>query len=279
MNEEIPESHRIQGLEDSLRTNAATAPSPTSVHQQEERARFLELQVYQVTTLERIFADKEEQDGREQLARLTQIQAWKDCAICVHTNGSTIQNVPLQPLAESCDVVYAMASSWTLFSSDKEKSDMLVSLKEFPEESVQAFLALVNSTATSSNTNVELPGDVVVDCCRIAHYLQNDTILATMTNVLLQSIDTANCLSICQLADSLSLCELFESAVQYLIKSLGMNSKNEDGVNDGEETWDCLTSELQERILAIKAAIIRACEQHESSLVLFILDGIHFHFC
>jgi hypothetical protein len=148
-----------------------------------------------------------------------------------------------------------MASSWTLFSSDKEKSDMLVSLKEFPEESVQAFLALVNSTATSSNTNVELPGDVVVDCCRIAHYLQNDTILATMTNVLLQSIDTANCLSICQLADSLSLCELFESAVQYLIKSLGMNSKNEDGVNDGEETWDCLTSELQERILAIKAAL------------------------
>ena len=245
---EVPETRRIQGLDDWLRQNALGAPSPdTNLRQEEERALLKEFSDYQSSVHDRIFADKEKEEKTRCQERLKQLEAWKHVSVDIETSGSAIADVKLKELAESCDTVYALASSWNFYSSDREEK-MRVSLENYSEKSVRTFLSLLDNMTEIE----ELSGEAIVDCCQMAHYLQNAAILQKTTAILLDSIDSENCLSICQLADQLNLDELFERSVRHMIKSLMGIVEGDDSQS---EAWGHLTPELQQRILAIKGAL------------------------
>jgi len=310
---------RIQDLDTWLRTHGIEAADdarrrPPDLNRQEEEVKFQELSGYQEAVHKAIFlaSEKEEEKAEEEKRKI--MQSWKMIRIHLFcADRQALRDVPLQPLAESCDAVFALATQWERFSSssslslssssspvsqvDNDDDDntkqeensncMHLSLESFPIASVKAFLHLVLLDSKSNNTNNDenenkesvesdskqqqqeasrdyLTEDTVVDCCQIAHYLQNDTILNQSVEILLQSVDKGNCASLCQLADQLSLPTLFE-------KSL---SKMMDTLQDLESTdaWKELTPELQERVMNIQSAIQSSVHSVDSRLYFSSLD-------
>lgn len=249
------EVHRIQDFDDWLSRNALRAPSEATQRSEllrnEETQSFQEHSRYQEELHTQIFANQEEEEQNRQQERQTLIASWSAVHIEVLTSDGVLpQQVPLKPLAESCDFVFAMASSRDQFSSQDQK--LQVSLDRFSSESVGEFLSVVNGDKT-------LPSDnAVVDCCQIAHYLQNTVILQATVDILIQSIDSANCMSLCQLADQLNLPTLFERSLSYMMQSLG----------DLETTgaWEDLPDELKETIGSIQTAIQSSIHSQRSRL-------------
>ena len=112
----------------------------------------------------------------------------------------------------------------------------------------------------------------IVECLKLAHYLQCRVILETLTSILELSIDSRNCMAICSLADSLNLKSLFEASVNYVIERLdafqGPASREEDSEaksslsNDDDddddeeqnvsEVWSSLPYELRSRIMTMR---------------------------
>ena len=112
----------------------------------------------------------------------------------------------------------------------------------------------------------------IVECLKLAHYLQCRVVLATLTSILELSIDSRNCMAICSLADSLNLKPLFEASVNYVIERLdafqGAASREGDSeaksslINDDDddddadqdisEVWTSLPYELRSRIMTMR---------------------------
>lgn len=110
----------------------------------------------------------------------------------------------------------------------------------------------------------------IVECLRLAHYLQCRVILQTLTSILELSIDSRNCMAICSLADSLNLTSLFEASVNYVIERLdafqgtsgragdpetkSSLSTEDDDVAEQEvnEVWTSLPYELRSRIMTMR---------------------------
>jgi hypothetical protein len=253
-NQDVPERLQIQDFDEYLRNNGLSERAS----QQSESNRDAEAAViqgesrYQESIHEAIFSEGEAEVKREQEKRLKLIDSWSHVQIEVATASCIIPEIPLKPLAESCDTVFALGSSWGHFASSDEK--MQLSLEQFDTQSVREFLGLV-----MGNKRMEdISADHLVDCLQIAHYLQNSTILEATVDILTHSIDTANCMSICQLADQLNLPTLFESSLSYMMKSLGDMETN--------DAWQDLSGELKERIGAIQSAIQSSIHSQRSRL-------------
>ena len=106
----------------------------------------------------------------------------------------------------------------------------------------------------------------IVECLRLAHYLQCRVILNTLTTILESSIDSRNCMAICSLADSLNLKSLFEASINYVIERLDafQGTTTTGGVvdtetitsdtngNDDTEVWTSLPHELRSRIMTMR---------------------------
>jgi hypothetical protein len=106
----------------------------------------------------------------------------------------------------------------------------------------------------------------IVECLRLAHYLQCRVILNTLTTILESSIDSRNCMAICSLADSLNLKSLFEASINYVIERLDafQGTTTTGGVVDTEtitsdtngdddtEVWSSLPHELRSRIMTMR---------------------------
>lgn len=110
----------------------------------------------------------------------------------------------------------------------------------------------------------------IVECLKLAHYLQCRVILEALTSVLDTSIDCHNCMAICSLADALDLTSLFESSVNFVIDRLDVldpttpldensegKAKAKSGDDDSnqetiEEIWSSLPHELRSRILTMR---------------------------
>jgi bifunctional DNA-binding transcriptional regulator/antitoxin component of YhaV-PrlF toxin-antitoxin module len=106
----------------------------------------------------------------------------------------------------------------------------------------------------------------IVECLRLAHYLQCRVILTTLTTILESSIDSRNCMAICSLADSLNLKSLFEASINYVIERLDafQGTTTTGGVVDTEsitsdtsgdddtEVWSSLPHELRSRIMTMR---------------------------
>lgn len=259
MNEQrvIPERFRIEDLDSWLLSNGLRAPGdgdePT-LDRQDEMARFEELQRYQTSVHARIFRDEQDETSQE---RKKQLRIWKTQSQelrIVSADGRAI-HVELWSLAESCDTIFALASTWGEYGSDKPISFNL----DFSAASIQAFVDIVVGSSRTS----DLASDVVVDCCCMAHYVQNNTILEEIVEILAQSVDTTNCLSMSQLADHLNLPNLLERSLSIMLDSLG-------DVEDSAS--ELLTPELLERIFAIKSAIQSSIHSQRSRLYFSSLD-------
>ncbi|KAL3817533.1 hypothetical protein ACHAXA_003706 [Cyclostephanos tholiformis] len=116
----------------------------------------------------------------------------------------------------------------------------------------------------------KIPGKHVVECLKLAHYLQCRVILETLTSILELSIDSRNCMAICSLADSLNLKSLFEASVNYVIERLDAlqgtadpqggsetksslsNDDDHDAEGESNELWTSLPFELRCRILTMR---------------------------
>jgi len=109
----------------------------------------------------------------------------------------------------------------------------------------------------------------VVECVKLAHYLQCRVILETLTSVLEVAIDCHNCMAICSLADALNLTSLFESSVNFVIDRLdafqpttspddsGGEAKAGSSDDDRhqetiEDIWTTLPHELRSRVLTMR---------------------------
>jgi hypothetical protein len=212
--------------------------SAIDLNRQEEIARFREHERYQQSIHEAAFQDSMERE-KEKHAFLDTLQ---DISMDILTSDGVVENVSLRKLAERCEAILAFASSYDKFQKQPERVQF--DLKHFPKQAVQEFV----DVAISKKEAREIGTESIIHCCQLAHYLLALEVLQEITDILIKSIDTNNCLSICHLADELHLDELFERSLGHMMDTMG-------NIQEDEQTWDELTPELRDRIAAIKMAI------------------------
>jgi hypothetical protein len=258
-NQEARDLPQIQDFDEWLRNNGlrnGNGPEEESQrsewNRERETAAIQEQTLYQESVHKAVFSEAEAEERREQEKRQKLIDSWSNVRIEVSTASCIIPEIPLKPLAESCETVFVLASSRSQFVLQDGKIQL--SLDQFHSQSVRQFLRLVMGEKRME----DIAADAIVDCCQIAHYLQNFTILEATVEILIQSIDTANCMSLCQLADRLNLPALFEKSLAYMMKSLGDM--------EAHDSWDDLTGELKERIGTIQTAIQSSIHSQRSRL-------------
>jgi len=254
---EIPEGRRLENFEAWLARNAILDGSDDddrandTMDRREEIIRIREERKYQEDLHSRFFSETEaEAEEREQKRRL--LEAWRSLELDLKAEDGSVIVAPLSPMAESCDTVFVVALSWhrgyfsssTSVGSSSDENKPSLSLDDHRPSAILQFVDLVLGRTQVS----DLPSDLVVDCCRIAHYLQNAVVLDEIVAILQNSIDTANCYSLSSLADELNLPSLLERSMAHMMESLGR-------VTDDEQVSEYLTPELQDRIGAIRTAI------------------------
>jgi hypothetical protein len=165
-----------------------------------------------------------------------------------------------------------------------------------------------SSLATSLAASWQRGGlPLMIDCIRMAHYLQNTNLLEECINYILEEniIDTDNCLMILQLADHLQLPRLFERALAFMMESVEnvaqlleddqqqqqqqqqqpeqqshttTSNANTDNTTCTSTSTDnggsnyYLTLDLRQRIQAIQAAIQTSLHSNRSRLYFSSLD-------
>jgi hypothetical protein len=179
---------------------------------------------------------------------------------------------PLDVLAAVSDTVYTMVRSerthWSRQSSaltdvenvTDEKTTRsnknnwhpsTLDLTDFRSGSVESFLSLAADAAgKDENAGVSLanvPSHHIVDVCLMSHYLQCNSVLEVTIAALKESVDSDNCLSMCQLADLLASPSLFEASVTPLIEKL-------DDIQEHEE-WDAFPVTLRNRVITMRNAV------------------------
>mmetsp|Transcript_27420 Transcript_27420/g.41073 ORF Transcript_27420/g.41073 Transcript_27420/m.41073 type:complete len:416 (-) Transcript_27420:159-1406(-) len=173
------------------------------------------------------------------------------------------QSVPLAPFAKSCDTVYGLAintvnphfTNKNSATEEKEESCIQLDLTQFHPSAVMEFLSIITTTYTTTNTNATLStiiekvvsDEQIVECCRIAHFLQCNYLVQELATIMESSIDSTNCLSICHFADQLNLHSLFEKSLSHMLSTME-NMQNHD-------LWVDFPKELQSRILTMRNAI------------------------
>jgi hypothetical protein len=110
----------------------------------------------------------------------------------------------------------------------------------------------------------EVSADCVVDCCEIARFMQCPTVLDQMVEILTRSIDNANCMSLCQLADRLDLPRLFEQSMAKAMDSLGDLQYL--------EVWNDFNPELKSRIVTMESLMKSSILNNGSRLFFASLD-------
>jgi len=162
-----------------------------------------------------------------------------------------------------------------------KKRMQLSLLEEYPESSVQCFVDLVigkrsisDFLADDKDDDVNEDGKddndgknesdnddtmLIVDCCKIARALDNETMLNEIVEILMNSVDATNCYSMSQLADELNLASLLERSMLVMLDGLG-------NVADNESVAEYLTPELQERIATIQRAMQSSIHSQQSRL-------------
>lgn len=241
----IPARYRIQDLDGWLQSNGLRGPEDDVPRgdwaQSEEESRLAEHRAYERAIHDAVFKDEAETKKQQQDDIRKTLQCVKWSTIEFRTAGDVL--TPAVPLIHfvSCDAIVAKANSWGKFSNNET---MEFSLENFTQSSVQEFVdVLLDETKSAS----DISSANLIDCCLIAHYLCNESMLSEITDIMIASIDTSNCLSLCQLADELNLHLLFERSLAHMMDTIGDLENN--------EAFEDFTPELRNRIVAIKSAI------------------------
>jgi len=209
-------------------------------------------------------------------------------------NNSTttaIITTNLGKLAARSDTVFAIASNKYTFQQRSSEDEIIthknattnpsgnsssyisLSLLDYSKESVQSFLEALLKDDQQQHQHI-IPPEHVIDCCRLAHYLQCPPLLESIVDeYLLTSIDHENCRFLCKLADELSLPRLWEAAINHMLSSLDrFNSNNnnctktsQDSKNDNDDTntsqtansnlWDDFSPALKAEIQALRGIL------------------------
>jgi len=207
---------------------------------EERRSKFQEESDYQEDIHRTIFgADQPQEENSERAQFLATI---KDEVIDIETSKEVIRDVPLKSMAELCDTLFTLATFKQAHQSEKGKR-LSFSLKSFQHEAVVEFVAIM----LGDKGPEEVSADHVVECCEIARYMQCERVLEAMVDILMSSIDNANCMALCQLADQLDLPRLFEKSMAQMMQSLGSLQQH--------ELWNDFNPELKSRIVDMEAVM------------------------
>mmetsp|Transcript_31020 Transcript_31020/g.64888 ORF Transcript_31020/g.64888 Transcript_31020/m.64888 type:complete len:469 (-) Transcript_31020:177-1583(-) len=153
---------------------------------------------------------------------------------------------------------YYLESSNTMQSESNESVTQDKKIRKSAARMDELVIHLVKSDKISE--------DNVVECLKLAHYLQCRIILDGLAVILEESIDSRNCMAICSLADALNLPRLFEASVNHVIERLdalqGQSNNSDHGEekdrassseDDGEEeVWHLLPHDLKCRVLTMR---------------------------
>jgi hypothetical protein len=204
---------------------------------EERRKKLQEESDYQERVHKAIFGSSQEENSQERAQFLASI---KDESIDIETSREVIKDVPLKSMAESCETLFTLASFRQTYQDDAKSARLSFSLKSFPHGAVVEFIAIM----LGDKRPEEVSSDHVVPCCQIAHYMQCERVVEAMVNILLNAIDNANCMSLCELADQLDLPRLFEKSMAQMMQSVGNLQQH--------ELWDDFNPELKKRIVAME---------------------------
>lgn len=212
-------------------------------NQQEAKERIQAAETYQQSVHAKLFHDEDAETTTQQ--REAQLQAWSNQAVRITASSGEPIECNLRELASCSDTIYTMAESRLHFESDPTVS-IVLSLEDYSKQSVLYFLGLLQKDRVEDYSVSDEPdGQMIVECCRIASYLQCTVLLdEKLVPLLIRSVDSANCLSLYQLADQLHVPALIEASVNHMIRSLG--SVEEHAI------WEDLAPELRERIQSIQ---------------------------
>lgn len=244
---------QIQSQEEWLRIHALRAPTygdESETNQLEAHQRYQQQIAYQNEVLGKIFEKDKTVESLEQ-AKEKLLETWASETISILTSHSSQpMQVNLKFLASYSDTIFTMASSREKFkaglSKEPETQNLTLSLNEFSFEAVQAFLNMLKETNLTTRES-SVSSDHIIDSCRLAHYLQCTELLEKIVKILIDNVDSANCLSMCEFADSLDLPSLLEASLGHVMKSLhSVESHN---------VWNELGPELQDRIQSIQALL------------------------
>lgn len=188
--------------------------------------------------------------------------------IMIKTCKEQIRNVPLQKMAESCETVFALASFQQSHQEEEEHAKQLTfSLKSFQHEAVVEFLAIV----LEDKKPEEVSADHAVECCEIARYMQCERVLEALVEILMESIDTSNCMSLCLLADRLDLSQLFERSMAQMIQSVGNLQQH--------ELWQDFHPELRKRIMDMEKVMKSSIHSNKNKLYFGSMEEYLSIFC
>jgi hypothetical protein len=245
---------QIQDQEEWLRRNGlmeeAHYGDQSEYNQLEARTRVQEQANYQSEIHSKLFQKVEKEDESYEEIRKNRLEVWKEETIDILTcnNYPSTQydhppmKVNLKMLASYSDTVFTMADSRQLF----ETSTLSLCLEDYTRDSVQAFLGMVHETYLPPEEST-ISDNHIIDVCRLAHYLQCTQLLDKIVKILINEIDAANCMSLCQLADQLALPGLREASLNYIVRSLTSLETH--------EVWKELGSDLKEQIQGIQAIL------------------------
>ena len=278
-------------------------------NQQEAKEKVRSQKNYQQQIHQKIFGSEDDEFQRAQQNKRTRLEDWKSQKIVFLTATTKDQSqsqsqsesqikCDLSLLASHSDTVFAMALSRPYYDSHRHadnnsnkntnssskhnnhsrNNDLSLSLIEYPEPAVAAFVKLVEKVGrldrgnSPQSTESMLPSMVaslfekdeekeeteeddgnhwscwIVDCFKIAHYLQCTELVQSMEQVLIESIDLENCLSLVSLADQLQLPTLLEASLGYMLQKL-------DTLED-HEIYSDLSTELKQRITTMKQLLL-----------------------
>ena len=157
----------------------------------------------------------------------------------IETCKGMIPHVPLQKMAESCDTILALIS----FPHSPQTDGVTFSLTSFDHNAVTEFLALVLNKKTPDQVSSEY----IVQCCEIARYLQCQRVLEELVDIVIQSMNASNCMSLCLLADRLDLPRLFETSMNRMMTCVENLQQ--------DEVFQEFSPELQQNILNLQTVL------------------------
>ena len=86
----------------------------------------------------------------------------------------------------------------------------------------------------------------IIECCRIAHFLQSNLLLEEIVDIIKQSVDANNCASICVLADQLQVSSLMHASMEYVMDRLDIIKSH--------DIWDDFPQSLRHHVITLRTA-------------------------
>lgn len=232
----------IQDLDQYLQQNGLqheqdTTNQPPTLDQRELAHRIQTEQSYQRQVLneflrvDELAALKEQKDEMEQKEEILNLCRDENRRMIIVTDEERIV-VSLSHFVDQCDTIYALVKSDHWSELQKENNGhghgtISFDLSQFDHSSVLEFISLVQKTKTVEN----ISPDSIIECCKIAHFLQSTSLLEEIVDIIQESVDADNCASICILADQLEIPALLQSSMVYVMDKLD-NIKSHDIWND-----------------------------------------------